>query len=367
MVHEVHMQRALELARRFRGFTSPNPCVGAVVVRDGDVVGEGAHKGAGQPHAEVEALREAGERAGGATLYCTLEPCNHHGRTPPCTEAIIQAGVTRVVFASGDPNPNVEGSGANRLRAAGIEVAGGTLEKEADHLIREFLHVCRRGRPWVTAKMATSLDGKMTTSTGESQWITSSEAREHGHRMRHEHDAILVGAGTVLADDPRLNVRLPDGPWTQPIRVVMDSAGRSPISAAVFGPGEEAPILATTNVIPDDKRALYEERGVHVEVLKAGASGRVDPVALLEALAGRSVQSVLLEGGPTLIGSFLEQDLIDEVLHYISPSLIGGSEAKGAIAGLGRARLAERLWLEDVTIERCRDDILIRGLTRRTA
>lgn len=365
MSHEVYMQRALELARRYRGFTSPNPCVGAVLVKDDSVIADGAHRRAGESHAEAVVLRKAGQQVRGATLYCTLEPCNHEGRTPPCTEAIIQAGVSRVVFASKDPNPDVEGNGANRLRAAGIEVLQGILEKEADHLIREFLHACRLGRPWVTAKMATSLDGKVATSTGDSKWITTPDAREHGHRMRHEHDAILVGAGTVLADDPSLTVRLPNGPWKQPTRVVMDSTGRSPVSAAVFAPGKSAPILATTDAISDEK--LFEERGVDVEVLSADAAGRVDPLALLEALAARAVQSVLIEGGPTIIGSFLERDLIDEVLQYISPSLIGGNDAKGAIAGEGRTRLAERLWLKDVTTERCGMDILIRGLVQRTS
>lgn len=360
------MRRALELARRHRGFTSPNPCVGAVIVRDGKVVGEGAHVSAGKPHAEAVALSNAGERARGATLYCTLEPCNHHGKTPPCTEAIIAAGVSRVVFAVEDPNPDVAGKGAERLREAGVEVTSSILEDEAHHLNREFFHFCRTSRPWVVLKMATSLDGKVATASGESQWITSPESREHAHRLRHEVDAVVVGAGTLTADNPRLTVRIPGGPWKQPRRIVLDSIGRAAPEAALFDPTVTSrAILATTAQASETTLVAFESRGVDVLVAENDTMGRVDLSSFLRLLGQRGIQSLLVEGGPRVAGSFLESDLVDEVVSYLSPSLIGGDEAKNALAGPGRAVLSERLWLDRLTVDRAGNDIVVRGLVRQ--
>ena len=362
------MRRALDLARRHRGSTSPNPCVGAVIVRDGVVVSEGAHERAGQPHAEAVALGLAGEQARGATLYCNLEPCNHHGKTPPCTEAIIAAGISTVVFAVADPNPGVAGQGAERLRAAGIDVLTGTLQDDACHLNREFFHFCRTVRPWVVLKMATSLDGKVATALGESQWITSPESREHAHRLRHEVDAVVVGARTLTADNPRLTVRIPGGPWKQPHRIVLDSTGRAAPEAALFDPAVTSrAILATTAQAPETTLVAFESRGVDVLVAENDPLGRVDLSSFLQLLAQRGIQSLLVEGGPRIAGSFLESDLVDEVVSYLSPSLIGGDEAKSALAGPGRASLADRLWLDRLTVDRAGNDIVVRGLVRRTS
>ena len=360
------MRRALELARRYRGYTSPNPCVGAVIVRDGRIVGEGAHVSAGKPHAEAVALSNAGERARGATLYCTLEPCNHYGKTPPCTEAIIAAGVSQVVFAVEDPNPDVAGKGAERLREAGVEVTCSILEDEGHHLNREFFHFCRTSRPWVVLKMATSLDGKVATASGESQWITSRESREHAHRLRHEVDAVVVGAGTLTADNPRLTVRIPGGPWKQPWRIVLDSTGRSTPEAALFDSSIASPsMLATTSSAPVTAIASFESRGVDVLVAENDPLGRVDLSSFLQLLGQRGIQSLLVEGGPRVAGSFLESDLVDEVVSYLSPSLIGGDDAKSALAGPGRPALSERLWLDRLTVDRAGNDIVVRGMVRR--
>ena len=368
VTHKEYMQRALDLALPFRGFVSPNPCVGAVVVKDGRIVAEGAHRKAGAPHAEADALEKAGMDAYGATLYCTLEPCNHLGRTPPCTEAIIASGISEVVIASQDPNPHVAGKGAERLRCSGVSVVEGVLRDEADYMVREFLHVCRSGRPWVVSKTASSLDGKVATATGESKWITSPSARQHGHRLRHEVDAVVVGAGTVMADDPQLSVRLDGGPWSQPVRIVMDSTGRCLPEARVFDPSDAAPpILATTEVFSASSRAAFEQRGVRVVSVEATTKGRIHPGALLEALMKLGIHSLLIEGGPTITGSFLEHDLIDEVVAYLSPSIIGGDGARGAIGGTGRSGLDQRLWLDKVSVERCGADIVVSGLTKRNS
>jgi len=368
VTHKEYMQRALDLAFPIRGFVSPNPCVGAIVVKDGRIVAEGVHRKAGAPHAEADALEKAGTDALDATLYCTLEPCNHHGRTPPCTEAIIASGISEVVIASEDPNPHVAGKGAERLRKSGISVIEGVLREDADHMVREFLHVCREGRPWVVSKTASSLDGKVATASGESRWITSPSARQHGHRLRHEVDAVIVGAGTVIADDPTLSVRLPGGPWSQPTRVVMDSAGRCHPDAHVFDPsGAPSPVLVTTEAISASRRAAFEKRDVRVVVVEATPEGQVHPRALLEAVMKLGIQSLLIEGGPAITGSFLEHDLIDEVVTYLSPSIIGGSGARGAVGGSGRLQLDQRLWLDNVSVERCGSDIVVSGLTKRNS
>ena len=312
------MARALQLAEHGLWTTSPNPRVGCVLVRNGEIVGEGWHKKAGEPHAEVHALRAAGERARGATAYVTLEPCSHHGRTPPCAEALIAAGVSRVVAAMTDPNPLVAGQGLAKLRAAGIETASGLLESEARELNIGFVSRMTRGRPWLRLKVAASLDGKTALNNGVSQWITGPEARQDGHRWRARACAILTGIGTVRDDDPQLTVR---GVETgrQPLRVVVDSKLETPLTARILQGG---PVLVAV-AVDDQKRAnLLHSAGAEV-VLLPNASGKVELKDLLEELGRRGINEVHAEAGFKLNGSLLREGLVDELLLYLAPCLIG--------------------------------------------
>ena len=360
------MRRAIELAKRYPN-PSPNPPVGAVVVHDGEIVGEGHHAGAGTDHAEVVALREAGDRALGAALYVTLEPCNHTGRTPPCTRAITDAGIQRVVYGTKDPKRHGEEPGHEALVAAGLTVEGGVLEREARHLVRFFRHHCSSQRPWVIAKLACSLDGRIATRTGESKWITGEAARQRAHALRGTVDAILVGVNTVIADDPRLTVRLPESASgiRNPVRIVLDSTGRAPASASVFSNKREpgAHLFATT--IEPARRRLYEEAEVTIHEMPADEASRVSIPAVLDELGAIGVQSLLVEGGPTVLGAFHDLDLIDEVWTFVSPRIIGGTGAPGAVAGLGRAGLSEARALLDLEVETIGEDILIRGTVPR--
>ncbi len=317
------MARALQLAERGLWTTSPNPRVGCVLVRDGRVVGEGWHEKAGEPHAEVHALRAAGEQARGATAYVTLEPCSHHGRTPPCAEALIATGVARVVAAMTDPNPLVAGQGLAMLQAAGIETASGLLENEARELNIGFVSRMTRGRPWLRLKTAASLDGKTALNNGVSQWITGPDARRDGHAWRARACAILTGIGTVRDDDPQLLVR--DVETTrQPLRVVVDSRLETPLTARILQGG---PVLIAGAVDNAEKAALLRSTGAEVLILP-NAAGKVELKALLEALARRGINEVHAEAGFKLNGSLLREGLVDELLLYLAPCLIG-HEASG--------------------------------------
>jgi diaminohydroxyphosphoribosylaminopyrimidine deaminase/5-amino-6-(5-phosphoribosylamino)uracil reductase len=340
----VFMARALELAALGRGSTSPNPMVGAVVVRDGAIVGEGYHLRAGSPHAEVHALRQAGERAGGATLYVSLEPCCHFGRTPPCTEAVIAAGIARVVVAVSDPNPLVEGKGVQALRQAGIEVETGVLETEARRLNEAWFKYIATGRPFVTLKAAMSLDGKIATAGGESRWITGPEARDEVQQLRLASDAILTGIGTVLADDPLLTVRLP-GADRRPLRVIADSRLRIPLASQVVQTAREYPtvVAGAEGQFPSEKKALLTERGVEVWEVPAAEEGRLDIGALLMALGKREIVSLLLEGGGGLNAGALAARVVDKFIFFIAPKIIGGMAAPGPFGGEGASALAEAL------------------------
>lgn len=363
--HQTFMQRALTLARRAEGYTSPNPAVGAVVVKEGQIVGEGYHRRAGAPHAEVEALQAAGELAQGATLYVTLEPCNHHGRTPPCTEAIIEANIAQVFYATGDPNPHVGGNGRRRLVEAGLAVHQGPCATEAQYLNRFFFHYTRTGRPYVIAKFAASLDGKIATRTGHSQWITGEVARQKGHTLRHQVDAILVGAGTAIADNPRLTTRLPRPDVRHPRRVLLDSRGRVPPEARLFQadlPGQT--IVATTEAIPLARQVNLKKQGVEPLILPATPAGRVDIDALLDKLGQRQIISLLVEGGGQVLGVFFERGLVNEVWAFVAPLIIGGQDAPGPVGGAGFATLAQACRLQSPTIETVGCDFLIRGLTQ---
>jgi diaminohydroxyphosphoribosylaminopyrimidine deaminase/5-amino-6-(5-phosphoribosylamino)uracil reductase len=352
------MARALTLAARGRGLTSPNPMVGAVVVREGIVLAERFHERAGASHAEAAALAAAGDRARDATLYVTLEPCNHVGRTPPCVDAIIRAGVRRVVSATRDPNPRVRGGGAAALAAAGIEVTTGCLEREARDLNRAFFTAVERQRPHVTAKWAMTLDGKIAAFDGRSQWITGEAARREGHRLRSQSDAIVTGIGTVLADDPALTVRL-DPPWPrEPYRVVVDGRARLPLDARLLQTGSRARILvAVGEAAPPQQVATLESAGVTVLQCKS-RDGRVDVADLCARLLALDVVAVLLEAGSALTGSFVHAGLVDRVAAFVAPKLMGGTGAPAPVGGPGLT-LASALRLTDLTARPVGQDWLL--------
>lgn len=354
------MRRALDLARRAEGRTRPNPAVGAVLVRGGEIVGEGFHPQAGAPHAEIFALRAAGESARGATLYVTLEPCCHTGRTAPCTEAIIAAGVHRVVAGCADPNPLVGGAGLERLRAAGIEVECAVLEDECRYLIAPFAKHIRTGLPHLTLKAALTLDGNIATASGQSQWITGAASRERAHRLRDRCDAVMVGIGTILADNPHLTTRLPEEGGRDALRIVVDSQLRIPPTAAVFNRDSIAGLLiATTKLAPADRCRLLESSGA--EVLRVPGNGtQVDLLQLLRMLGGRGLQSILLEGGGQLNHAAWHADLVDRAIFCFAPFCLGG-QGTAVFAGPGVATLAAGRRLERVRVERYGDDIWIEG------
>jgi diaminohydroxyphosphoribosylaminopyrimidine deaminase/5-amino-6-(5-phosphoribosylamino)uracil reductase len=357
------MRRALELAARAEYLTSPNPMVGAVVLDPaGEPVGEGFHARAGDAHAEALALERAGARARGGTVYVTLEPCSHQGRTPPCTEALIGAGIRRAVVAMEDPDRRVAGSGIARLRQAGIEVEVGLEAEAANRLNRFYLKHRTTGLPWVTVRFAASLDGKIATATGESRWITSEAARQHSHRLRQEHDAILVGAGTVTTDDPELTNRLPDAK-RQPLRVVLDSTLRIPGTAKVLTGQSLAPTLVVTTPRADEQaRAKLHAAGAEVvAVPAAGPNQQVDLKQTLRLLGNRGLLSVLVEGGGEVNGAFFDGGLVDGVVVFLAPIVIGGREAASAVGGEGAQRIQDAFRLANLEITRIGEDLMVSG------
>jgi diaminohydroxyphosphoribosylaminopyrimidine deaminase / 5-amino-6-(5-phosphoribosylamino)uracil reductase len=359
-----HMSRALELAGRGWGRTSPNPMVGAVIVSADGEMWEGWHEGPGEPHAEIVALSAAAGRARAATIYCTLEPCDHTGRTGPCTQALIQAGISRVVFARQDPNPLVSGSGIATLRAAGVDVVPGPYEEDARRLNEAYERHVLTGSPFVILKMASSLDGKTATTAGESQWITGEAARADVQRLRAWSDAIVVGANTVLADDPALTLRDHSFETARPpLRVIVDANGRVPPSARVFD--DAAPTLvATTEAAPGDRLADWERAGADVAVLGADR-GLVGLPDLVETLGKRDVQGLLVEGGPALAASFVDKDLVDKVVLYMAPILIGGSAAPGVLMGEGFPALKDARRLEPFSLEMVGTDLRVEAYVHR--
>ena len=356
------MRLALDEAQRALGWSSPNPAVGAVVVRDGEVVGRGHTQPPGSDHAEVVALREAGEAARGATAYVTLEPCGHYGRTPPCTEALVRAGVAEVRYALEDPDPLVCGEGRRQLLEAGVRVEAGDGAENSARLLEGYIKHRRTGMPFVIAKFAASLDGRIAAASGDSRWVTGPDARAWVHRVRPTLDAIMVGSNTVLMDNPSLTAR-PEGETGevhQPLRVVVDSTGRVPHDAAVLQGGSPA-LIATTAASPDAWRLSMERAGADVLVLPAHGD-RVDLEALLGILGGRGVLTALCEGGGVLLGSLFDARLVDRVQAVIAPLVIGAAEAAAAVAGRGAYRMIDAPRLRDVTVERLGDDTLISGL-----
>jgi diaminohydroxyphosphoribosylaminopyrimidine deaminase/5-amino-6-(5-phosphoribosylamino)uracil reductase len=356
---EAYMERALGLAERGWGIVSPNPLVGAVVLSaDGRVVGEGWHEGPGTPHAEVVALRQAGEAARGSTLYSTLEPCNHVGRTPPCTDAIVEAGVALVVSALEDPNPIVDGRGYARLRDAGIEVREPILAERAARQNRAYVTHVRTGRPHVVWKAASSLDGKVAARDGSSRWVTGDAARADAHHLRAWSDAIVVGAGTAIADRPALTVREPGYAGRPPLRVVVDARGRVPATGPLFDDAVPT-LVATTPSSPADVRSAWASAGAEVETFDATPEGDVPLDALTASLGKRDVQGVLLEGGPTLAWSAVAAGLVDEVVVYLAPKLVGGGGAPGTLGGAGFAPIANAAGLEITSFERVGEDLKV--------
>jgi diaminohydroxyphosphoribosylaminopyrimidine deaminase / 5-amino-6-(5-phosphoribosylamino)uracil reductase len=355
-VDERYMRRALDLARNGLGAVEPNPMVGAVVVRGGRVVAEGWHRRFGGPHAEVDALDRAGSRAKGATLYVSLEPCPHFGKTPPCTERIVASGVSEIVAAVRDPNRIVNGKGLQKLRRSGIKVRTGTLEEEAVRLNRGFFKAHRHGLPYVAAKWAMTLDGKIATRTGDSRWVSGDRARGWVRTLRDEYQAILVGANTALRDDPGLR-----GGKRDPIRIVLDSSARLPLdSQLVKSAKERRTIVAVTESAPAAKVRKLERAGVQVIRLDAA-----DLRLVFEELARSGIHSILVEGGGEVHASLFEGGLADEVLVVVAPKIAGGRDAVTPVEGEGLSKMAEALNLQDVRVERLGDDVLIRARTRR--
>lgn len=354
---------ALSLARLALGYTSPNPAVGAVIVKEGVIVGLGYTQPPGSAHAEVMALEQAGERACGATMYVTLEPCCHWGRTPPCTKSIIDAGISEVYAAMLDPNPLVSGKGMEELGKAGIETHVGQYEEKACELNEAYIKFVTTGLPFVTAKFAMSLDGKIATRAGDSKWISSDETRKYVHYLRHTVDAIMVGVNTVIIDDPQLTARGGSGKGgrtkLQPLRVIVDTNGRTPLSAQIFKqPGET--LLAVAKPCDGGKKKEFEGAGGGVIELPA-KQDMVDLAELLAALGKRGITSVLVEGGSSLLGSLFDCKLVDKILVLISPIIIGGDEAKTAVGGRGIEKVTEALQLSRVKVERFGDETLISG------
>ncbi len=385
-----HMQHALALASRALGQSSPNPLVGCVIARGETVIGEGWHHGAGQPHAEIEALNSVTQGLRGATAYVTLEPCNHHGRTPPCSKALLDAGIARLVYALPDPNP-VAAGGAARLAAAGITVEGGLLAEEAAHLNRFFLSSVVRQRPWVIAKSAHSLDGRVATREGHSQWITGDRAREQGHRIRQAVDAILVGPGTVIADNPSLDVRLPDTELPRaarrhPTPVIIDRQQRVPLDCRLLATADRPCIYVTATssetpstgsngrsptashaatVAGNDGNRLetLRNRGHQPVLLPLRESGDFDLTELLHRLHELGIQSLLVEGGAAMHGAFADATLIDEFALFIAPLIIGGAGAPSAFGGTGPASLDDAMRLQALRCEALGDDWYLNGLS----
>jgi diaminohydroxyphosphoribosylaminopyrimidine deaminase / 5-amino-6-(5-phosphoribosylamino)uracil reductase len=353
------MRRALDLAERGRGWVEPNPLVGAVVVRDGRAVGEGWHRRYGEAHAEVNALAEAGAAARGATLYVTLEPCCHHGKTPPCTDAVLRAGIARVVAALEDPFPQVAGQGAARLRAAGVAVDFGPGAAEARRQNAPYLKLLATGRPYVHAKWAMTLDGKIATRAGDSKWISNEASRRLVHALRGRVDAVVVGLGTVRADDPLLTAR-PPGPRT-PARVVLDSRGGLPLTSRLVRTAREARVVVVTaGPLPPEREEELRAAGCEVLAVAADA-GRPAVPALLDELGRRRLTNVLVEGGSEVLGSFLDSGAIDEVHVFIAPRLAGGAGARTPMAGRGVEAIASALRLDRREVEPVEGDLYVHG------
>jgi diaminohydroxyphosphoribosylaminopyrimidine deaminase/5-amino-6-(5-phosphoribosylamino)uracil reductase len=355
------MKEALRLARRGLGRTSPNPAVGAVIVQNDRIIAKGYHHSAGMPHAEIEALQKMGGQAEGATLYVTLEPCNHQGRTPPCTQAILKSGIKRVVVGMKDPNPDVSGDGCGFLRSKGIEVEIGILESECQRLNEAFVKFVTHKKPFVAVKSAMTLDGWTATSIGHSKWITNEKSRQFVHRLRNRADAVLVGIGTVIADNPKLTTRLRSGKGQDALRVILDTHLRTPPDAEMIRQISSA--LTIIAVGPDvDPKNLdnFNSEGVSIQVCPT-KNGMVDLDELLILLGRMDITYLLVEGGATIAGSFIRERLVDKFYLFKAPKLLGGDDGKPMASGKGADRMEESLKLKEIALRRFGDDVLITG------
>ena len=356
------MARALELAALGAGHTRPNPLVGAVLVKDGIIIGEGWHKRFGDAHAEVNAFADCKEDTSGATLYVTLEPCCHYGKTPPCTDLIISKDVERVVIAMTDPNPLVSGKGIRALRDAGIFVTTGVLEKEAQQLNEIFVKFITRKKPFVLYKAALSLDGKTACHTGASQWISSKESREETHALRGIYSAIMAGAGTIKTDNPLLTART-EG-LSDPVRIIVDGCLSCPLEAKVFQNPGRVIVLTTTKADPD-KIKDFEEAGVEIICADSDEPGKVDLEAAMTGLAVKGIDSILLEGGAETAAAAFEAGIIDKIRFYLAPLLIGGAEAPGAVGGIGADVVSKAVSLENIRTERSGEDLVVEAYVNK--
>jgi diaminohydroxyphosphoribosylaminopyrimidine deaminase/5-amino-6-(5-phosphoribosylamino)uracil reductase len=357
-----YMKQALSLAKLALGQASPNPAVGAVIVRDGEVVGQGYTQPAGSAHAEIMAINQAGEKTRNAVMYVTLEPCSHQGKTPPCTKAIIESGISEVHMAMIDPNPLVSGRGEEQLVREGIKTFVGELEEEAREIIESHIKYITTGMPFVTAKFAASIDGKIATREGDSQWISSEESRKYVHYLRYVSDAIMAGANTVIEDDPRLTCRYAGKGGEarkQPLRVIVDGKGRTSSVAQVFNESGKA-LLVVDRKIEQEKKDDFSVTGVELLELPS-RDGILDLEKLLKALGERGITSVLVEGGGILLGSLFDRGLVDKVIAFISPVIIGGRDARMAVAGRGVEKMLDAIRLERVSVEKFGDDMMISG------
>lgn len=354
--HEIFMKRALQLAEQGKGFVNPNPMVGAILVKDGEIIGEGYHTAYGKFHAEIEALQNATQSVEGATAYVTLEPCSHYGKTPPCAEALIVAKVAKVVIAMLDPNPLVSGRGVKMLEEAGIEVLVGVQEKAARELNKVFLKYITRKTPYVLLKTAMTLDGKIATQTGDSRWVSGEISRKKVHKLRHRLMGIMVGINTVLKDNPHLDCR-EEGDVRQPVKIIVDSSLRTPLDAALLENDADV-IIATTSQPSNELKQKYVAKGV--KIIVAGER-RVDLALLMQELGDEGIDSILLEGGATLNASALQAGIVDEVWTFVAPKIIGGAVAPTSVGGEGILMMKDALELKSMTVEQSGEDWLLKG------
>jgi diaminohydroxyphosphoribosylaminopyrimidine deaminase/5-amino-6-(5-phosphoribosylamino)uracil reductase len=361
IVDKTYMKMALSLAERGRGWTSPNPLVGAVIVKDGKVVGKGFHQAAGGPHAEIFALEEAGDDAKGATLYVTLEPCNHTGRTPPCTHAILRSGITRVVAGMKDPNPRVTGGGLDYLRRQGLDVVVGVCENECRRLNEIFIKYASTTLPFVMLKCAATLDGRIATRTGDSKWITNPHSRHFVHKLRHMADAVMVGIGTVVKDNPQLTTRLEGRKGSDPMRIVLDTHLSIPSGARLLHLSSDSDtLIVTSSSVSPEKRKSLQRAGLQLLAMDCHED-HIDLKALVRELGRREITSLLIEGGSRVNGSALRAGIVDKVYMFYAPKICGGDDGAPICAGPGVERMEQSLKLKDISVHRFEDDVMIEG------
>ena len=361
MDDKAFMEMALDLAEKGRGFTSPNPMVGAVVVKDGIVVGSGYHEAVGKAHAEVNAIKDAGNLAKEATLFVTLEPCNHHGRTPPCTDKIKDAGISRVVVAMKDPNPDVKGSGIDYFKKRGIDISSGLYEDIAKRLNEAYIKYVQTKRPFVIIKCAATLDGRIATRTGDSKWVSGKESRAFVHRLRHAVDAIMVGIDTVKKDNPRLTTRLDGMKGSDPIRIILDTHLSISEDAKILHIDSDSDtIIATGESASKDQKAAIEKKGVWI-LQSSFKDGLIDLDILIESLGDLGITSLLIEGGSRVIASSLAARIVDKVIFFYAPRILGGDDGVPICAGTGPELMSESIPLKDISVRQFGDDVMIEG------